>query len=262
MGLTIFLTLPAMAQDVSQEAQRHMIRGQVAMEDARDTSGFQKAVTEFRKAIELAPDWADAWFNLGVAQEKSGEIPSAIQSYKKYLELSPDSADRSDIETQIIRLEYRFEQAEQERRAADNQRRADENLARRLVGTWQNPRMWYYVDNRRKKKCTDQVRGYRMKITAWGTQVTGTVIGTPTTHYDVKKCQSWYTNTNVLLFKATVVNGRLVGTRNGVWYSSDGAGISDIKPWNIGIEMSSSGYTFTEIHEGEEPNDSYVWLKE
>lgn len=263
LAVAMVFTLPAMAQDVSTEAQRYMIRGQVAMEDAKDISGFQDAVKEFRKATELAPEWGDAWFNLGMAQEKAGDIPAAIQSYKKYLGLSPNAPDRAEVETQIIKLEYRYEKAEEERTAAIRQRQADEYLASRLVGTWQNPRFWYYVDDKRKKKCTDQVRGYRIKITANGTNVTGTVIGTPTTHYDLKKCQSWHTSTNVLLFKATVVNGRLVGTWNVVRYSSNrAAGISKTEPWDIGIEMSSSGYSFWEIHTYEEPSWSHEWLKE
>jgi len=139
MAAAMLFALSSMAQDISSEAQRYMIRGQVAMEDAKDISGFQSAVIEFKKATELAPDWGDAWFNLGVAQENAGDLAGAIQSYKKYVTLSPNAPDRTDVETQIIRLEYRHEKAEEERRkqqAAEAEKARLEQMVQPFRGAW------------------------------------------------------------------------------------------------------------------------------
>ncbi len=35
------------------------------------------------------PDFVDAWYNLAIAYENSGQIPEARKSYKKVLELEP-----------------------------------------------------------------------------------------------------------------------------------------------------------------------------
>ena len=40
----------------SEEARRHMARGQTAAEMAKTNSDFEEALNEFRQAIELAPE--------------------------------------------------------------------------------------------------------------------------------------------------------------------------------------------------------------
>ena len=55
----------AWSADKSEDAKRHMFRGQAAMEDASDKQGYLNAIKEFKQAIEYAPDLAAAWFNLG-----------------------------------------------------------------------------------------------------------------------------------------------------------------------------------------------------
>jgi tetratricopeptide (TPR) repeat protein len=99
------------AAEISQEAKRHMARGTAAMKYAKSTADYQDAITEFKKAIEYAPDWSDAWFNLGVAQESSGDFAGAIKSFRTYLEKNPKAADRDKVETRIYELEYRQEKA-------------------------------------------------------------------------------------------------------------------------------------------------------
>ena len=107
LGSFVFLNLTSVyAAEISRDARKHMIRGQAAMEDAKNASDYQDAVKEFKKAVEYAPHWADAWFNLGVAQERAMDYAGAIESFNQYLKLNPDAADRSDVEAKIFKLEY------------------------------------------------------------------------------------------------------------------------------------------------------------
>ena len=46
----------------------------------------------WEKAIELNPDDADAYINLGIAYGKQNNYTKAIQSYEKAIELKPDYA--------------------------------------------------------------------------------------------------------------------------------------------------------------------------
>jgi len=111
----VMLSLPAPAQDIPAEARRHMIRGEAALEDAKKNktpADLKDAVKEFKKAAQLAPNWADAWFNLGVVQEKVEDFSGAMISYKKYLKLRPDADDKEEVGAKIIKLEYRFEKAQ------------------------------------------------------------------------------------------------------------------------------------------------------
>lgn len=130
----VFLLLAAtaaQATEISQDAQRHMARGMAAMEVAKSPADYRDAVKEFSEAVKLAPDWANAWFNLGVAQDAAEQYKAAIGSFKTYLKKAPDAADRDAVETRILKLEYKAEKAgktewERYRKAA------------RFSGKWRN----------------------------------------------------------------------------------------------------------------------------
>jgi len=122
---------PSFTQDVSKEAQRYMIRGEAAMEEAENPTDYKDAVIEFKKATELAPKWAEAWFNLGVAQEAVKDFSGAMNSFKMYLKLKPDADDKDKIKTHIIRLEYKRDKAEKAKIVQK------EKFLRNLSGTWQ-----------------------------------------------------------------------------------------------------------------------------
>ena len=50
---------------------------------------IDKAIADYRKALELKPDFAEAHFNLGLALAGRGEVDSAIAHYQKALEIKP-----------------------------------------------------------------------------------------------------------------------------------------------------------------------------
>lgn len=51
---------------------------------------FQKQVELYTKAIDLAPDWASAYNNRGVAYFNLGNWDAAIADFTKAIELKPD----------------------------------------------------------------------------------------------------------------------------------------------------------------------------
>ncbi len=150
--LGLFVLASSFAQEVSEEAERHMFRGQAAMEEAElatDDSGYRDAVAEFKQAIRLAPNWADAWFNLGVAQEKVGDLPGAMSSFRRYLELNPNAPDRTEVRALIYKLEYLNDKATKEaknkRDAATRKREARASLVSNLSGEWRKNDEVYQV---------------------------------------------------------------------------------------------------------------------
>jgi tetratricopeptide (TPR) repeat protein len=50
----------------------------------------QAAVAEFRKALELKPDWLDALHGLATAQSKLGDQDAALATIGRVIELDPD----------------------------------------------------------------------------------------------------------------------------------------------------------------------------
>jgi uncharacterized membrane protein YhaH (DUF805 family) len=57
---------------------------------AEEESG--KAIADYNKAIEIAPDSADAFYNRGDAYDEMGEYGKAIADYNKAIELDPNHA--------------------------------------------------------------------------------------------------------------------------------------------------------------------------
>ena len=57
-----------------------------------NTKEYDKKISFYLRAIELAPDYADAYINLGIAYGKLDLNTKAIESYEKAIELDPDYA--------------------------------------------------------------------------------------------------------------------------------------------------------------------------
>ena len=53
---------------------------------------YDQAEDFYEKALDIKPDYIDAWMNLGSIFKKQGKLEKAIGAYKKVLELKPDCA--------------------------------------------------------------------------------------------------------------------------------------------------------------------------
>jgi superkiller protein 3 len=54
---------------------------------------YQKAILFLKKAIELNPEFSEAYYNLGLSYERLGEYKDSIKSLNKAITLSPDDAN-------------------------------------------------------------------------------------------------------------------------------------------------------------------------
>ncbi|MFC1589921.1 tetratricopeptide repeat protein [Candidatus Omnitrophota bacterium] len=115
--LCLAATISARAEGggIPLDAKKHMARGQAAVENAENEADYKDAVSEFTSAAELAPQWADAYYNLGLAQEKAGQYDNAIDSFNAYIRLAPGAEDAENVQTKIFKLEYLKEKAQKPR---------------------------------------------------------------------------------------------------------------------------------------------------
>ena len=59
---------------------------------------LEMAIKEYREAVRLAPDFAPARMNLGVAYQDQGRLEMAIKEYREVIKLTPDdSAAHSNL---------------------------------------------------------------------------------------------------------------------------------------------------------------------
>lgn len=72
-----------------------------------------QALRYFEQAIQLKPDYANAYYNYGLALERGGNIPVAIQALERALQLLPaTSSDRATAENKLAELRKAAESAQ------------------------------------------------------------------------------------------------------------------------------------------------------
>jgi tetratricopeptide (TPR) repeat protein len=135
------------APAVPEEAKRYLSRGIAAMKVAKSKDDFKDAVNEFEKAALSAPWFANAYYNLGVAQDKAGAYANAIRSLKLYLLASPAARDAEAVKSLMYEIEYRQEKAAKESSPAAiaaNKQKEYEDWLRKIDGrryTYRGPPM-------------------------------------------------------------------------------------------------------------------------
>ena len=58
-----------------------------------DKGQLDEAITEYRKALQIKPDYAEAHNNLGNALSEKGQLDEAMTEYRKALQIQPDFAE-------------------------------------------------------------------------------------------------------------------------------------------------------------------------
>jgi tetratricopeptide (TPR) repeat protein len=108
--LLVCVAVTSFGQNISEDAKRHFDRAMAAVEMAKSPEDYKSAIKEFEQAVQLAPDWADVYYNLGMVQEKAEKYGDAATSLKHYVLLAPDASDADAVRTLINKLEYKAEQ--------------------------------------------------------------------------------------------------------------------------------------------------------
>lgn len=102
---------PAFSQGgTDEQARKYLVRGMAAIEMAKSDDDLGLAAEEFRKATEIAPNMAAAWYNLGKVQAKTGQLKEAIDSFNRYLALAPQAEDAAKVRDEVTKLEFKLEQ--------------------------------------------------------------------------------------------------------------------------------------------------------
>ncbi len=98
----------AATADSSSEASKFLDAGNVFYLSKK----FEEAVQSYKKAIELKPDYVEAYSNLGSALYYLGKLPEAESVFLKALELKPDYAECYSNLGSVYNDFERFEEAE------------------------------------------------------------------------------------------------------------------------------------------------------
>lgn len=130
--LICFSSYCAISQSLSGEARSHWNKSKVYMENAKAEAEWQLAVNELEALIQLSPDYAPAYLQLGEAYSHiptSEAFNKATSSWRKYAEMVPKEA--VSIQDKIDCLEATFTMTQMKNQDA---------ILQSVIGRWRgNP---------------------------------------------------------------------------------------------------------------------------
>lgn len=92
------------APAIPEEAREPFVMGATVLKKASDPAGARKAVDLFTQALNIAPWFAEAYYNRALAREAAGQFNEAIDDLKFYLEFNLTEAERREVQDKIYSL--------------------------------------------------------------------------------------------------------------------------------------------------------------
>jgi len=87
---------------IPEEAREHYVMAAAFVENAKESSGFERAIEQYKAALLEAPWWADAYKKLAIAEKAADHYDDAIANLNLYLLSQP--ADARDAQDEIYKL--------------------------------------------------------------------------------------------------------------------------------------------------------------
>lgn len=135
---------------IPKEARLQVTKAMAIQNGAQSTSDYELAIAAYGEALRLAPWWANAYWNLSLAQEMAGKYADARSSLKLYKLADPKSA--GDADERLAVLDGKSELAakhEGDRAAQDAEAKRRKSPLWRFRGQWEdevtklNPPRWF-----------------------------------------------------------------------------------------------------------------------
>jgi tetratricopeptide (TPR) repeat protein len=123
---------------IPEEARKHFVMAQTLQEKAKDTGGFELAISEYKEVLLIAPWWPEAYNNMGVLLEQVGQYDEAMRTFKLYVLTNPKDAREAQDKIYAIEAANKLAQAEERESSpeaiAAKKRKEDEEWLKKLDG--------------------------------------------------------------------------------------------------------------------------------
>ena len=119
--------------NVPEEATKSFEKATVLQQEAKDAAGFDLAIAAYKEAINIAPWWGDAYFNLALSQDSAQKYDEAIAALKIYqLTINTESSEIRDVQNKIYAIEAKIEKSSGSKK--DTQIVAGQSIGALLIG--------------------------------------------------------------------------------------------------------------------------------
>lgn len=159
-------SLPALPV-IPEEARQLGLQASALLKQASISGELEQPIQLLRQALEIAPWWANAYYNLSRAFELSGQYDEAIKQLNYYLELKPSEADATEARAHIAVI-----QAEKEAAARKGQEGEGLLAVKYVSGGVTRLRdtdapKWWYPSNRQGDPILSYRIGVRLLYAYW-----------------------------------------------------------------------------------------------
>jgi ankyrin repeat protein len=96
---------------IPEEARQFASEASQKLKAVNTSSDLELPISLLRKALDIAPWWRDAYFNLAYALQAASRYDESIQELNYYLELNPPEADAAKARARLKVLETEKESA-------------------------------------------------------------------------------------------------------------------------------------------------------
>ena len=125
----------AESPSIPEEARKHFVMGATLFKDAKTSDDFGQVESQFKQAVDLAPQWPEARYNLALAKEAAGDYSGAMADLKLYQQFKLSETEGRTVQDKIYALEAKADVAAKEQAKAREV--ADAKLAAETFrGTW------------------------------------------------------------------------------------------------------------------------------
>jgi ankyrin repeat protein len=152
---------------IPEEARQLGLQASALLKQASISGELEQPIQLLRQALEIAPWWANAYYNLSRAFELSGQYDEAIKQLNYYLELKPSEADATEARAHIAVI-----QAEKEAAARKGQEGEGLLAVKYVSGGVTRVRdtdapKWWYPSNRQGDPILSYRIGVRLLYAYW-----------------------------------------------------------------------------------------------
>lgn len=129
------------APAIPEEARRHYVMAKTLFDGAKRVEDFNDPITEFKGALLVAPWWAEANRDIGLALEAAQRYDEAITYIRLYMVTNPGNERARAAQDEIYKIEAKkrlADKAASEKVAEQQQKMKQEEKARleSVEGTW------------------------------------------------------------------------------------------------------------------------------
>lgn len=121
------------APAIPEEARRSFVEGVTIVKVAKEMGSQKLAIKSFDEALRIAPWWGDAYYNLAVTQELTGQLDEAERTLKLFLLSNPSESDARDAQDRVYAIAARRKLAAVEERAKQEKANSPQARAEALV---------------------------------------------------------------------------------------------------------------------------------